>query len=698
MRSQKSCIIFLIFFLGLIHNLYAQKNEISCSDLPVLTQLLEKYHIRPITFSDSIAADIKHDFCKVLDPDGLFFTKSDYTSISEQELDLQSPESDINCQFLKFSIALYKQKLLYADTILTKLSIDFTQNDSVIFFSDYVLNLSEDSSKQYERWIHWIKYKTLDNIFESSGKNGASDNSDTLKIRINTSAEKMRAREIKNIEGYLRYAGGFENFVTSQFFNCIANRFDPHTEFFMPSEKEDFENSLSTQTYIFGFSLEENTNGEVTIKHLFPGSAAWKSNELHIGDQLLQIKFQGQQAIDLSEAGIYEANSALASSTSDQITLTIKKTNGQVKSVTLKKEAVANDENLITGYILKGDKSVGYISLPDFYTDFDFTTKAGCANDMAKEIIKLKNESIDGLIVDLRYNGGGSIQEALDLAGIFIDEGPLCIVGEKDTTPVTLKDVNRGTIYNGPLIILINELSASASELFASALQDYNRALIVGNNTYGKATGQTIVPLDASFGNKKTKYTDTKSEKGFLKITDFKLYRITCKSNQLTGMVPDIVLPGFLDETAYHESGNLYALPKDLIVKKMYYKPLQPLPVSILASQSNKRILSDSCFKKIIVFTDSLESTDKKVVVVPLSIKAFEGYYVNEMFFTTFADSIFIRKSESFDVLNNAVDKEILKVDNYRQAINDLYIEYIKNDIYIDEAYKIMIDFIKIKP
>jgi len=310
----------------------------------------------------------------------------------------------------------------------------------------------------------------------------------------------------------------------------------------------------------------------------------------------------------------------------------------------------------------------------------------------------LKNENIDGLIVDLRYNGGGAIDEVLELAGMFIDVGPLCVLSLKDTTPVTMKDYNRGTIYNGPLIILINELSASASELFASALQDYHRALIVGTNSFGKATGQNVIPLDALYENKKTKFPKSNSQKGYLKITDCKLYRITCKSNQLTGMIPDIRLPGFLDETAYNESLYPFTIPKDTIIKKVYYKPLPSLPVSKLAEFSSSRIKADTCFKKITVMTDSIKKMKKNNTVVPLNLLSYKRFYDHQTFFTNFTDSLSMRKSSSFGVTNNSVDKEILSVDDNRRLMNDLYIKNIENDIYIDETYKIMTDLIKTIP
>jgi len=696
MRNRFVVILFLTLFLGSPVFLLAQNVPAGCSDLPALIGLLEKYHISPLQFDDSVTTDIKRELCKALDADHLLFTKIDYENINAQPLDLKNPASKENCGFIGFVGNLYRQKLQYADSIIPLLKIDFTRADSISFYKKYLQNLVNDNEVLNKQWERWIKYKTLYKTFATL------DHSKYDSLQAIAKADsvlgKVRSRETRRVEGLLNYPGGTDAYVTATFFNCIANRFDPHTEFFKPSEMDEFENSLATQSYIYGFSIDENSNGEIVIKHLLPGSAAWKSNEIHNGDKLLGLQYPGQQAIDLSDADIAEANRAIASSTSDQILLTIKKSSGQVTVISLKKEPVTVSENLIKSYILKGDSAIGYISLPDFYTDFDMSVKKGCANDMAKEIIKLKNEKIAGLIVDLRYNGGGAIDEALDLAGIFIDVGPLCVMTKKDTTPQTLKDYNRGTIYNGPMIVLINELSASASELVASALQDYNRALIVGTNSFGKATGQTIVPLDAAFENKYVNSSYQKSPKGYLKVTDCKLFRITCKSNQLDGMTPDIAMPGFLGEINYHESMFSFALSKDSIIKKIYYKPLPALPIKKLAELSKSRLQSDTCFKKITMLTDSIKRAKKNNTVIPLNFTSFKHYYDHQNFFSTFTDSLFMRKSALFDVTNNAIDKEILSVDDNRRPINEMYLRYIKNDIYIEEAYRIMMDMIKIKP
>ena len=216
--------------------------------------------------------------------------------------------------------------------------------------------------------------------------------------------------------------------------------------------------------------------------------------------------------------------------------------------------------------------------MPGFYTDWESDYAKGCANDMAKELIKLKQEKVDGIIIDLRNNGGGSMKEAIELSGIFINAGPVAISVDNNRQPLVHKDPNMGAIYDGPLLVMVNGFSASASELLAASLQDYHRAIIVGSPTFGKASGQGVYPLiDKSYAyNRSHKATQF----GFTKVTTFKFYRITGASHQQKGIIPHIMLPDLFYKTASDEASLPYALPEDSVVKKTYYKALPDLPIA----------------------------------------------------------------------------------------------------------------------
>jgi carboxyl-terminal processing protease len=342
----------------------------------------------------------------------------------------------------------------------------------------------------------------------------------------------------------------------------LASCFDPHTSFFPPAERENFESEMGKSVPKFGFSLSAEED-DIVIENLAPGSAAYKSGQLNPGDKIEKIKWEGKDAVDVAEANQKEISELLSSGNQEKLTLTVRKTDGTLREVVLQKELIDKDleEEKVQGYILSGEKKIGFVSLPDFYTDWEDKTNSinGCANDLAKEIIRLKKENIDGLILDLRFNGGGSMQEAIDLSGIFIDAGPVGQLKTKDEKLITLKDVNRGMVYDGPLVILVNAFSASASEMVAGTLQDYKRAVIIGSPTFGKGTAQVMMPLDTTIDFSKPPVFKPNSNS--IKLTVEHLYRVNGVTVQGKGVIPDIELPDFFQAAGEREKDQILSTP-----------------------------------------------------------------------------------------------------------------------------------------
>lgn len=690
---------FLIFIIFLFSTeLIAQKNTISCEQISTLTSLLEKYQYSPITIDASVSDSIKTQLYRTLDPNRLLFTKWDINYLNSYSVNFADPTDDNACKYFDTLVAIYKAKLKHADSLITQLGsmpMNHTEKDSLLIVNKDSKWFAENDLQLNIRWQKWLKYQVLNSIFQPVDDVGNPIN-DSLNILLGREEDirlKVGKKEKLKISRILDNPQGFESYVAAELLNTIAKQYDAHTEFFSPVEKQQFENSVSTSAYLFGFSFIENENGLIVIQHIIPGSAAWKSNKLHKGDQLFKIKFTGAKVLDVSTADFNEVMSVLSSGT-DEAEFSVKKQNGKLITVKLKKEKTENDEALIKSYILKGKQSIGYISLPDFYTDISSKTAKGCSNDMAKEILKLQKENIGGLIIDLRYNGGGSMEEAVDLAGIFINEGPLCVLKNKAGVVYSIKDMNRGTIYNGPLLVLINGLSASASELFAGVLQDYNRAIIVGSPSFGKASAQVIYPMDPAFDPVSTANYKATENKGFLKITIEKFYRITGKSHQQKGIIPDVYLPPFFYELGYKESELSCALSLDSVSKKIVYQPLPPLPVKELALKSSERISSDHDFKNIKHLGDSLKKIININNYLPLEIHDFRNKKIMQNTFYEKMDSLTQRSATDFEVINNYYDKEIMKMDSYLFEINSVYLKNIQMDIYIEESYRIMNDMI----
>jgi carboxyl-terminal processing protease len=385
----------------------------------------------------------------------------------------------------------------------------------------------------------------------------------------------------------------FKTELENDYLNTIAWCYDPHTSYMSISQKKDFDTHMSASEYSAGFELEENDKGDLTISFLQPGGSAWRSGQLHTGDQLIKIKSEGIEK-EIATIGDDELENMLGGNNQAGLEVTVKTAAGELKTIKLSKEKIDDEESIVKSYVLQGNKNIGYINLPGFYsreddsiTDEKDIKYDGCANDVSKEIVKLRKDTIAGLILDLRYNGGGSMWEAMQLAGIFIDIGPVASVKDKDGKVRFLKDPNRGTIYDGPLMVLINGRSASASEFVSAVLQDYNRALIVGGTTYGKGTAQIVLPMDTMpFSNNKN-YTE------FVKVTQQKFYRVNGSTTQWKGVLPDIELPDIYSDELNKEKANSSALQPDNS-KTGIYQAAAALPAQSLKLKSEQRTVNDA--------------------------------------------------------------------------------------------------------
>lgn len=690
-------LIFVILFS--FNDTLAQPKDAYCLQAAMLMKMLEKYHYQPVEINDRFSGQTYQRFLKMLDPYCLFFTDKDINTLSVYRLQLDDEINNRSCDFLHQVIYLYRQRLIQAEThiedILQK-PFDFSLQDSIYFTNRKGMDCAADENILMKRWHKWLKYKTLVSLFYSDEDINKSFTKE-LKLILSKESEtrnKVNIKSKRNIKRILDHPMGYENYVASLYFNVLATGFDPHTTYLSSTVLKNFVSSLSSEVYSFGMDFEENLSGNVQISHLVPGGPAWRSNQLHKGDVLIKIKWPGSQTIDLSFADFYEVKNILQSSGSDRLELTVRKINGQVKTVSLLKEKMRAEENVIKSFLLKGDKTIGYISLPGFYTEWENQSALGCANDMAKEIIKLQKEKINGIILDLRFNTGGSMNEALKLAGIFIDSGPLSIVRyKKDGKPFLLKDMNRGTIYDGPLALMVNGMTASASELLAAALQDYNRALIVGSKTFGKATAQVILPLDTAGDISFFNLAQANNELAFVKVTTSKYYRLTKNSHQQTGVIPDIILPGLFTAYEYREATDPLALPSDSVNKKVYYIPLSSLPIEQLADKNAERISKNEKFSQINSINDVLSNSLKQETAVSLELKSYLQQ-INKA--GKSMESLTFPETSLFNAVNNKYDQEINRIDEYRREINDILLKNILKDPYIEEAYLIITDYINL--
>lgn len=675
---------------------FAQRNPLQDKAI-VLKRQIEKNHFNPKAVNDSFSSEMFSKILKELDPRQNLFTADDYAFLSGYRYKLDDELSGSPWKFLDAASNLYQQRLKRADTLVVSIlqkPLDVNIDDKISFSREDGFHFAASPAELRLRWTKWFKFLLLDKIQDLYENDSTKTPVKTLLAKNESSIrERLKTKTQKTIKE-LSDPSFVNSYLQEIYFNALATTFDPHTEYFSPREKENFQSELSTENFSFGFEIEETKEGKVVVAQLIPGGPAWKSGELHVNDELLQVQWQGKPATDVSNMSYDEVDDLLNESNHGTISLKVKKANGVIYSVTLQKEKIETQDNVVKGYVLKGAKNIGYISLPDFYTSWGDENGSGCANDVAREIIRLKRENIDGLILDVRFNGGGSLGEALQMAGIFIDEGPLTATKDRTGKLVFLKDPNRGTVYDGPLVLMVNGQSASASEMLAAALQDYNRAIIVGSPTYGKATMQQIFPMDTMSRN-----SSAESPYGYVKITTGKLYRVSGQTAQLKGVIPDIKLPDAFEAVHFGEKFEPDVLPSDTARRNPYYKPLPLLPIEQLRSSSNERVNSNKNFQEIkeAIKTEA-QINEATTRVVPLKLDLFEKWAIeNNKRNILFDEEKEAAASKLFVAHNHKDDMVEFASDAYSKAINDVTLKNIQQDVYIEEAFQILLDFLKMQ-
>jgi len=678
---------------------YAQQSPSPVARQAVmLRRALDKYHYQPRSLNDSLSAQVFRRFLRMLDPRHLYFTAADVQQLSEYRTRLDEELGGKSWQFVPLATRLYAQRLAAAEkTVEAALQkpFDFPAGETITFGGKDSLHFAADEKEYAQRWQKWLKYQALLHLTRTSGTTNAAGTAPALTAKEPAVRQKIGQIEKRNIRRILDHPGGFEEHVGTLFLNAVTLCYDPHTNYLSKTDWQNYEGGMSPEHLSFGVDLDETDEGAVTIARLVPGGPAWKSNELHKGDVLLALKWAGKPPVDLAGADLEEVEELLRSSNADRLEITVQKTNGIFKTVALLKEKIREEENVVKSFVLKGDKIIGYISLPGFYTEWESRLGQGCANDVAKEIVKLQKEKVEGLILDIRYNGGGSLGEVVDLAGIFIDQGPMCVMKGRTEKPEILKDMNRGTVYDGPLVVLVNGQSASASEVLAGVLQDYNRAVVVGSPTFGKATGQIVVPLDSTISPTAPAERKARSPYGFVTVTIEKLYRVTGRSAQLKGVRPDIGLPDIYAVLDYREATYPFALPSDSLNRKFYFSPLSPLPVAELTRRSAVRVGGHPSFEAIRQFTKTFaDASDKTAKAIPLQPAYFTQRAAENQRRRQELEKALEQATTLYTVENTAYDRELMHMDAYGKEVNDALVQNVLSDIYITEGYQIAKDLI----
>ncbi len=694
---MKRLLLGLNFFIFPIAFINAQQFNTAVKNAFIITRMAEKFHVQPRQLNDEFSSNIFDQLLKQLDEDKIFFTTGDISELSKYKFDLDDQIKKRQETFLSAITKIYSDRISRVDTMIDnicKYPFNFSLPEKITSEEDssYPSNEKALRLKLYKN----LKSSALDNILDDDSiitlnSSQKKKYMDALEPIARLKAKKSFKHSINLI---LQGAGGIQQYIGDEYCKAISVCYDPHTEYFPLSEKEDFESQIGRQQMVFGFTCKEDDDGSVKIETILPGSPSFKSGQVNKGDKLLSIQWEDKLPIDVSSGGLKQLYEVMGMSNHDKATLKIKKQDGSERSVILFKEKMESDNeaNKVKSFLLKGIKTVGFISLPSFYQDWEDESAGanGCANDVAKEILKLKKENIEGLIIDLRYNGGGSMQEAIELSGIFIDVGPVGMEKGKDAKMVTLKDVNRGTIYDGPLMIMVNGYTASAAEMLAGTLQDYHRAVITGTPTYGKATAQVILPMDTTISFEKD-ISKIKTD-SYFKVTVSQLYRVNGTTAQAKGVQPDVFLPDMLEVHPQRESGNSYTLISLPVEGNKYFKPYPANDLDNLRTLAQQKIDGSSYFRRLKNYIDFEKADEKEEVSLQFSVAMDKEKKALQK--NVSADSVIIEKAP-YTIENNVFEKKQLEVNDKLKEMNDQWTKFLSKDPYLQIAYDMILLMIK---
>ncbi|MEL6672395.1 MAG: carboxy terminal-processing peptidase [Bacteroidota bacterium] len=575
----------------------------------VLARLVMKgmsyYHYAPVQLNDEFSSELFDGYLETLDYGKRFFTKSDIKEFSRYRVELDDQLNRGTYEFFDLAASRFNQRMDEAQKMYRKVldkPFDFSRNESVENDPEK-MDYPKSSSDLEDRWRKTLKLQVLSRVttaLERQEKAQMEGKGEAEEIEIKSLAvleEEARARVLKTHDDWFHRMERVDKAERrAAYLNSVTMLFDPHTNYLPPKDKETFDISISGRLEGIGAQLREE-EGFIKVITIVPGSACARQGDLEVNDKILKVAQGEGEPVDVVDMPTDEAVRLIRGKKGTEVRLTVKKIDGSVMVIPIVRDVVELQETYAKSSILQdgaaGEK-IGYIHLPKFYIDFNDRFGRRCATDVRKELEKLKAENVNGVILDLRNNGGGSLQDVVEMAGLFVEKGPVVQIKSRDRKPHILNDPDSDVVYDGPLVVLVNSLSASASEILAAAIQDYGRGIIVGTTTFGKGTVQRFVPLDDLIPG----YYDIKPL-GDVKMTTQKFYRINGGATQLKGVEPDIVLPDNYSKMEIGEREEDHAMAWDEIAPARYNRWDENLNVDKLRKQSADRVADNATFQLI---------------------------------------------------------------------------------------------------
>ena len=605
MKLRNKISITFITLLLLVTSTHAN-NDIKKKDpekdkilIYVLKNILTRGHFMVKDMNDDFSEQVYTSFIEGLDPSKRYFTQKDLKEFSKfkYEIDNQLLQDDVsfyNTVYNSFTKKIKNAKFYYGELLAQPFS--FKKDETIDIDYDKV-PFAKNENELINFWRKQLKLNVLSRVQNKLEKQDAKIKKDAKIIAksFKDLEKEARAEVLKNMnELYLRIEELEHEDWFSTFLNSVVGAFDPHTTYMAPRTKERFDQDMSGKLEGIGARLLKK--GIYTeIFELVSGGPAWKQGELEAGDIILEVAQAEKKPLDIVGMRLDDAIKFIKGKKGTEVRLTVKKKlDGTTRIISIIRDVVELEETFVKSTIVeKEGKKYGLIDLPRFYIDFSDMNSRDSAKDMEKEIARLKSENVSGLLIDLRNNGGGSLKTAIEIAGLFITEGPVVQVKYRGQDPIVKNDENPVMQWDGAVVVLVNELSASASEIFAAAMQDYGRAVIIGGNqTYGKGTVQSVIPINNFYPN-------YEKDLGAIKMTIQKFYRVNGGSTQIEGVYSDIAMPNKYSYMKFGERDLSGALIWDKVPQAKYTKTNSYENFSDVVNKSKNRIASNEKFKLI---------------------------------------------------------------------------------------------------
>lgn len=653
-------------------------------------ELLTKVHFSPKEIDDKFSQEIFLKFltAEKVDPQKNILLQSDIEQLKKYENTLDNEILGGKVEFVPAVSEIYKKRVVEIEPVYKEIlskPFDFSIEESVELDPEKY-DFPANEAERKEMWRKRLKYLTLDR-YANALKARESDSTNTKTDAELEAESREKVLQIMNRmydRMHLKYD---DDTRFNEYVRIISEAMDPHTTFFPPVDKRYFDEQMSGRFFGIGASLREE-EGVIKIASVITGSPAWKSEQIHVGDIILKVAQGDEEPVDLTGYFVEDAVKIIRGSKGTEVRLTLRKTDGSTKVVSIIRDEIIQEEIFARSAVLDTENGkIGFIYLPEFYADFENPNGRRSYEDVRKEIIKLKGQGISGLIMDLRNNGGGSLYDVVQMVGLFIEDGPIVQVKDRDGKPQVYRDRDKEVLYDGPLAVMVNEFSASASEIFAAAIQDYQRGVIIGStSTFGKGTVQRNIGIDKTFG-----MSGSNSDLGTLKLTLQKFYRIDGGSTQLKGVESDIAIPDIFEYTPLREKDNTDALEWDEIEKISYQPWKYKLNLETVTAASKKRLANNEAFNEIKTTTKWLAEQNKNETSLNLDKHISQQDEIMKK----------VRSLEKVTRLEDTMTVKAIQSDlrklEYDEGQLDRFKSWIKNissDIYVNETVNVLHDMI----